>query len=183
MFISSRRVALRQYGASRSISVTRDCRRASRVTEVYTEPPSRGQNQPLRVYSNPFCPFAQVHVNWLFYSVSQSRDLFPLRECVWLLLLNEYLTKLCTYTWIASRPGSCILTRMVRCLCLTMMGKLSANHWFVLVSACNIWTHVHVCDCISDYLDEVFGETRLWPLDSFKKASQSILLSDFSNKV
>ena len=36
------------------------CSGLKSATEVYHEPPARPSNLSLRVYVNPFCPFAQV---------------------------------------------------------------------------------------------------------------------------
>ena len=34
-----------------------------------------------------------------------------------------------------------------------------------------------------DYIDEVYGDTKLWPTDAYKRAQTRILLSDFGSHV
>lgn len=37
--------------------------------------------------------------------------------------------------------------------------------------------------CYTDYIDEVFGEHKLWPTDPYKKAQGKLILNDFGEKV
>ncbi len=164
---------------------------------VYTEPEPLSKDFQLRIFSNPICPYVQVsraplEAGSLAPSVcmTQCKKVSPFSfQRVRLLAAHKGIKTEEINIHLKVKPDWYLAK-------VNPVGKVPTiehnGHYIpeslIAFGECTLYLilvilFIHLIVVFLEYIDEVFGDTSVWPKDPYLKAKDRLFVNDFDNKV